>query len=97
MWLSQFNTLQQTKDALCSGSLEIWSSPVFTNASVKWDALTQHTIDKSTYDTQDATFACMRCKSTRVTVTTAQVRSADEGMTEFRNCRNCGFISRINA
>ena len=97
LWLSQFNTLQETRNVLCRGSHEIWSHPAFASTADDWDALMQHIVDESTYETQDTRFACMRCKSTQVTVTTALVRFADEGMTEFRNCRNSGYISRMNA
>ena len=40
---------------------------------------------------------CRRCGSTRLLVTTQQLRRGDEGMTELRHCRDCGHMSRINS
>ena len=98
VWLSQFSDIEAVQRALDDKNLDIWqNSTVFGEVSADWDAIVQNTIDESNYDNEDVTFACLRCNSTQVTVTTAQVRSADEGMTEFRNCRNCGFVGRINS
>ena len=97
LWFSQFTSLQDLRQAIQKSSLDIWSNEVFKDVSMHWNTLVQHTMDQSRYDSKDVTFACVRCNSTRVTVTTAQIRSADEGMTEFRNCRDCGFVSRINS
>lgn len=40
---------------------------------------------------------CVRCGSHRLIVTTRQLRRADEGATELRNCRDCGHTSRVNS
>lgn len=98
VWLSQFSCLQEVQQAIDTDTLDIWlNDAIFGETRVEWDAVVQNSIDEANYDSKDVTFACMRCNSTQVTVTTAQIRAADEGMTEFRNCRNCGFMSRINS
>ena len=40
---------------------------------------------------------CRRCGSSRLLVTTRQLRRADEGMTEIRICKNCGHVTKINS
>lgn len=40
---------------------------------------------------------CRRCGSKRLLVTTKQLRRADEGMTELRQCQDCGHVSRSNS
>lgn len=47
----------------------------------------------------DSTIAtkCRKCKSTRVFVTTKQLRRADEGATEIRSCQDCGYTTRLNS
>jgi transcription elongation factor S-II len=62
----------------------------------KWDALIhQKSIrDKSKYDTQieaaTNTFTCRKCKSNKCTYYQMQTRSADEPMTIFVSCIDCG-------
>jgi transcription elongation factor S-II len=38
----------------------------------------------------DGAFACSRCKSRKTVYTSMQIRSADEPMTNFVRCLNCG-------
>lgn len=38
----------------------------------------------------ESSFTCYRCRSKKVTYTQAQTRSADESMTTFFYCMNCG-------
>lgn len=41
--------------------------------------------------------SCRKCKKKTVEYYTVQVRSADEGMTTFFKCWNCGHSWRVNA
>ena len=62
----------------------------------KWEALIQKKIirDKTKYDTQieaaTDTFTCRKCKSKKCTYYQMQTRSADEPMTTFVSCIDCG-------
>jgi len=62
----------------------------------KWDARIQKKIirDKTKYDTQieaaTDTFTCRKCKSKKCTYYQMQTRSADEPMTTFVSCIDCG-------
>jgi len=62
----------------------------------KWDDLIQKKIirDKTKYDTQieaaTDTFTCRKCKSNKCTYYQMQTRSADEPMTTFVSCIDCG-------
>lgn len=62
----------------------------------KWDNLIQQKMkrDKAKYETrlQAATdiFTCRKCKSNECTYYQMQTRSADEPMTTFVSCINCG-------
>ena len=62
----------------------------------KWEALIEQKIkrDKAKYETkiQAATdiFKCRKCKSNECTYYQMQTRSADEPMTTFVSCINCG-------
>ena len=62
----------------------------------KWEPLIQKKIirDKTKYDTQieaaTDTFTCRKCKSNKCTYYQMQTRSADEPMTTFVSCIECG-------
>lgn len=62
----------------------------------KWDLLIDRKIkrDKSKYETRLAaatdTFTCRKCKSKECNYYQMQTRSADEPMTTFVSCINCG-------
>ena len=62
----------------------------------KWDSLIQAKMmrDKTKYDTKmeasTDTFTCRKCKSNKCTYYQVQLRSADEPMTTFVNCIDCG-------
>jgi transcription elongation factor S-II len=62
----------------------------------KWDVLIDRKIkrDKSKYETRLAaatdTFTCRKCKSKECNYYQMQTRSADEPMTTFVSCINCG-------
>jgi len=62
----------------------------------KWEELIQKKIirDKTKYDTQieaaTDTFTCRKCKSKKCTYYQMQTRSADEPMTTFVSCIDCG-------
>ena len=65
-------------------------------APEKWEELIQQKIkrDKSKYETKVAaatdTFTCRKCKSNECKYYQMQTRSADEHMTTFVSCINCG-------
>jgi transcription elongation factor S-II len=62
----------------------------------KWDARIKKKIerDRTKYDTQieaaTDTFTCRKCKSNKCTYYQMQTRSADEPMTSFVSCIDCG-------
>jgi transcription elongation factor S-II len=62
----------------------------------KWEELIQQKIkrDKVKYETEiqamTDTFTCKKCKSNKCSYYTLQTRSADEPMTIFVTCINCG-------
>ena len=62
----------------------------------KWTKLIEEKIkrDKNKFETNIAaatdTFTCRKCKSNQCTYDQMQTRSADEPMTTFVNCINCG-------
>ena len=64
--------------------------------SEKWQDIINNKMkrDKSKYETKmeasTDTFTCRRCKSKECTYYQMQTRSADEPMTTFVNCLNCG-------
>ena len=68
----------------------------FQEIEKKWNAAVARLAEEHN-SSGNCVFKCRRCRSSRVTVTTMQVRSADEGMTEFRSCKDCGHVGRINA
>lgn len=39
---------------------------------------------------------CKRCKHENVNLQTKQVRSADEGATDFYTCLDCGYKWKVN-
>tara|TARA_Y100000816_G_scaffold199685_1_gene146459 strand:+ start:7217 stop:7723 length:507 start_codon:yes stop_codon:yes gene_type:complete len=86
-------------EQLSSGKLTPQVFSVMTHYEMcpeKWDVLIQKKIerDKSKYDTQmeaaTDTFTCKKCKSNKCTYYQMQTRSADEPMTTFVSCINCG-------
>ena len=61
----------------------------------KWEAILSNlrTINENTYDKQvsiTSEFICGKCKSSNCTYYQLQTRSADEPMTTFVSCQNCG-------
>jgi len=67
----------------------------FEMAPEKWEQLIKEKRerDKSKYDESvkiNSEFKCRRCKSNNCTYYQLQTRSADEPMTTFVNCLNCG-------
>lgn len=67
----------------------------FEMAPEKWEQLImeKRERDKSKYDQSikiNSEFKCRRCKSNNCTYYQLQTRSADEPMTTFVNCLNCG-------
>lgn len=67
----------------------------FEMAPEKWEQLImeKRERDKSKYDESikiNSEFKCRRCKSNNCTYYQLQTRSADEPMTTFVNCLNCG-------
>jgi DNA-directed RNA polymerase subunit M/transcription elongation factor TFIIS len=76
---------------------DIFKHPSFNRSEAKWNASLDRLAEEHRLLTGNGVFRCRRCGSGAVTVTTVQVRSADEGMTELRTCRECGKVTRINA
>ena len=40
--------------------------------------------------------SCSRCKSTNISITSAQTRGSDEATTTFARCLDCGFTKKTN-
>ena len=77
--------------------IDIFKHASFDESQAQWDASLDRLAEEHRLLTGNGVFACRRCGSKAVTVKTVQVRSADEGMTEMRTCRDCGKVTRINA
>jgi len=93
--LKRHELLQQVKD----GTISAKSIAFMTHQEmhpVKWDPLIQAKMkrDKSKYETQleaaTDTFKCRKCHSNKCTYYQMQTRSADEPMTTFVTCIECG-------
>jgi DNA-directed RNA polymerase subunit M/transcription elongation factor TFIIS len=74
---------------------------VFSVAIHEWDqycAYVETQIQGNDGDYNTSVFGvCRRCGSSRLFVTTRQLRRADEGMTEIRLCKNCGHVTKVNS
>lgn len=88
-----YNSPEALAEALAT---DVFLHPSFDTSRAQWNASLQR-LDAERQAMGSGVFTCRRCGSRAVTVTTVQVRSADEGMTEVRTCRDCGNVSRINA
>lgn len=97
--LHNIETNERIKDELVSGSLkpEVYAFMTYQEmAPEKWELLIDKKIkrDKSKYETKMAaatdTFTCRKCKSKECNYYQLQTRSADEPMTTFVSCINCG-------
>lgn len=51
------------------------------------DAVRDHMLKQGVADSM---YTCSKCKGKKITVHTQQTRGADEPMTEFYNCLDCG-------
>ena len=85
--------------SLNAGTLKAKSFAFMTHQEMrpdKWEPLIQEKIkrDKSKYEAKlqaaTDTFTCRKCKSKECTYYQMQTRSADEPMTTFVTCLNCG-------
>ena len=45
---------------------------------------------------KEGEFVCFNCKSKKIFTTQKQMRSADEPMTTFFSCQQCGNIWKMN-
>jgi DNA-directed RNA polymerase subunit M/transcription elongation factor TFIIS len=78
-------------DAIQHGPIQRWSDYcVYVERHVQGTD-NEEVIQTSVFGT------CRKCGSSRLTVRTKQLRRADEGATELRTCRDCGYTSRINS
>jgi len=97
-----YGNLASNKDllaALKEGALKVHVFAFMTHQEMcpdKWEPLIQQKMkrDKSKYETKlqaaTDTFTCRKCKSKECTYYQMQTRSADEPMTTFVTCLNCG-------
>lgn len=86
-------------EQIYNGSLNVKTFAFMTHQEMnpeKWDNLIQKKIERNNakYNTEieaaTDTFKCRRCKSNKCTYYQMQTRSADEPMTTFVNCIDCG-------
>jgi len=84
---------------ILNGSLNVKTLAFMTHQEMnpeKWDELIKKKIErnKAKYNTEieaaTDTFKCRKCKSNKCTYYQMQTRSADEPMTTFVNCIDCG-------
>tara|TARA_E500000178_G_scaffold333139_1_gene367713 strand:+ start:2465 stop:2974 length:510 start_codon:yes stop_codon:yes gene_type:complete len=59
-------------------------------AELKLKIMSKYINMKPEENAADGLFKCTKCKSWKTTYTQAQTRSADEPMTTFASCLNCG-------
>ena len=59
-------------------------------AELKLKIMAKHFNSNPSEELSDGLFKCGKCKSWKTTYTQAQTRSADEPMTTFACCLNCG-------
>jgi transcription elongation factor S-II len=87
------------KDQIKKNEIKSYSVGFLTHQEMepeKWEPLIKAKIkrDKSKYETRmeaaTDTFTCRKCKSNECTYYQMQTRSADEPMTTFVSCINCG-------
>ena len=97
IWINLQN--EELLDKVKSGELETKQLAFMTHQEMipeKWDAMIQIKAKRTQSkfeDTTDAatdTFTCRKCKSKKCTYYQQQVRSADEPMTTFVSCIDCG-------
>ena len=62
----------------------------FNAARSDWAEANSDLVDKQTGSGAIGMYTCGRCKSTRTTNFQKQTRSADEPMTVFVKCKDCG-------
>jgi len=86
----------EIKNSIISGTIKPEQVGFMTHRDLRpelWAEL--DLIRKAKYLTEDeqehdGLFKCGKCKSMKTTYTQVQTRSADEGMTTFVHCTNCG-------
>ena len=92
-------TNQTLLDEIKNGSIKANDAAFLSHQEMKpskWDSIIQAKMkrDKSKYETQleasTDTFTCRKCKSKKCTYYEMQTRSADESMTIFVSCIDCG-------
>ena len=66
----------------------IFEHPVFDSAREKLKRVTRH-LEKPQEAFEDSLYNCFKCGSNKIFSIAKQVRSADEGMTLFSECRGC--------
>ena len=69
---------------------EGYKRAAFAAARSDWAEANADTIDAQTGSGNVGMYKCSRCKSTRTTNFQKQTRSADEPMTVFVKCKDCG-------
>ena len=73
----------------------IFDCNLFNNAKLKYYEELDKTRD--TVEIEEGVYTCSKCKSKKTTSFQIQTRSADEGMTSFIKCHDCGKKWKINA
>lgn len=71
-----------------------WKHPVFDVCREALDREIQTM--KPIKPTEEGMYQCSKCGSKQTSVVKAQTRSADEGMTDFVTCHNCGKKWKVN-
>lgn len=71
-----------------------WKHPIFDSCRDALDREIQTM--KPIKPTEEGIYQCSKCGSRQTSVVKAQTRSADEGMTDFVTCHNCGKKWKVN-
>lgn len=64
---------------------------------IKWKSILDRReyIEQKKNDCEDSVYQCKKCKLNKCKVYQLQTRSADEPMTTFISCKNCGLVTKF--